>query len=764
MVMTKILLSVFCGILLYCGILFANVELVKDGISKTVIYVSSEVMDTKNVSHRRLRASVNDLAKYIEKMSGTRIEIITDRPESNNAIVPMLVGEYAQGIFGEPAKKSKYKQGWRLVISDKGVGFIGESDEAVSYAIYELVDRLGCRWYMPSEIGEFIPERKTISLREIDVSEVPVTISRNIPYADEDFKRRNRLGGIPYHAGQVLELIYLDKKKLQEHPDWNAEMEGKRSINERYCWANEELADALGDAVVNYIDKHKVSCVSLSPGDGIFFCECEKCRKLDVDDFYPPMGCISITDRMLYFYNRIAEKVVKKYPDIVIGFLAYAQYTLPPVREKLHPNLVPQITPIEICRAHSIEDTSCPSRQYLREKIINGWVKIAKTIAYSDYGYNLAEPCAPNPMMTKWVEDLSFIYSNDNIVIWNPETLPNFESCLPGLYLGVRMSWHTKANPKEIVNEFFANFYGNASVPMKKYWQLIDDAWTKTQEHAGCGFGYLRRFRPAVLKACRIFMNQAKELCRTDIEKRRVEIANECLKQFELFMKMREDFSKGRFENLDTDSRSWMETQVMLGKKYEKQYSFGYTAWASQTIGGKYFSIFYYGSYKDANRIANDFVILSPAIKNFKYRVDMETEGEKSGWYRPEYNDSDWKTTDVCVETWSTLGFDPYFGKMWYRKSVKIPEIPQGKRAYLWVSSMDGCVKLFVNGQQVPYVNNKGETIPEFSGYCEPVSFDVTSEIKSNKENQITILTNHNFLNELGTGGLLGPVVIYCEK
>ena len=41
--------------------------------------------------------------------------------------------------------------------SAKGVGLFGESDLASSYAVYELLDRLGCRWFIPSAMGEVIP-------------------------------------------------------------------------------------------------------------------------------------------------------------------------------------------------------------------------------------------------------------------------------------------------------------------------------------------------------------------------------------------------------------------------------------------------------------------------------------------------------------------------------------------------------------------------------------------------------------------------------
>ena len=50
-----------------------------------------------------------------------------------------------------------------------------------------------------------------------------------------------------------------------------------------------------------------------------------------------------------------------------------------------------------------------------------------------------------------------------------------------------------------------------------------------------------------------------------------------------------------------------------------------------------------------------------------------------------------------------------------------------------------------------------------FSGYCKPAQFDVTQALKTG-DNPFTILCERTHLNELGTCGLMGPVVVYREK
>ncbi len=760
----------------------ADVVLVNDSIPGCSIHVSPAVMETNRVvdaaapfpmqeaelQRQRLRDSVKDLALYLGKMSGAKIELILRAPQDGDKWLPILVGDIAARAFGPPAKTSPYKQGWRMVVSPKAVGLMGESDEAASYAIYELLDRLGCRWYMPSDLGEVIPGMKTISLPTMDISEVPATISRRLTYADEDFKRRNRQGGTVLLANHALEINnnYISAEQLKAHPDWIGKKDGKDLAN-RLCWGNSDVGAAVADGVITRLDKGKETSVSIAPADGADFCECPRCKALDAGDRDPSMDVISITDRYMHFCNPIAEKVCRKHPEVLLGFLAYVQYTRPPVREKVHPNLVPEIAPITYCRAHSMMDPACPSRQAIRP-IVEGWSKVTRNIAYYNFMFHLAEVSVPYPMMSQMSDELPFLYSH-GVNFWQPETMPNFESVLPGLWLSIRMSWNTKAKPSEILDEFFTRYYGAASIPMREYWQVFDDAWVKVPEHAGCGAGYPRRFTPEVLQKARQAMDAAFKSCKTPMEKRRVKMSDDSLRQFELFMKMRRDLFDGRLENLEKDGASWAARQAELGEQYLPQFAFGSVVWTpktpagkSITISGLYFNYFYKDTCDDGARIAKVCNLIAPSIRKWRYAVDRERQGEKLGWSKPEFDHSSWKETDPCIDTWYALGLEAYYGPVWYRQTIKLPDVPAKKHVYLWVSSTDGNCKVFVNGQHIPHVDEKGVKSDEFSGYCKPASFDVTSAIKPGAENQITLIGTRLIMNELGTGGLMGPV-LFCQ-
>jgi hypothetical protein len=232
------------GVLCWPFVAFANavdrVMLIQDGHARAAIFVPARLLDDPTTNpepasvwrslkpddnRRRLRESVRDLAAVLKRISGAEIEIVAGAPGADNKRLPILIGELATERFGKPDKAYPYDQGFRITVSERGVGLAGASDLATSYAIYTLLDQLGCRWYMPGALGEVLPASKTIELSVQNRSMGPYTVFRGIWYCDNDFARRNRLGGMELAAGHALEFI-ITKEMRQAHPEIRAIVDG----------------------------------------------------------------------------------------------------------------------------------------------------------------------------------------------------------------------------------------------------------------------------------------------------------------------------------------------------------------------------------------------------------------------------------------------------------------------------------------------------------------------------------------------------------
>jgi hypothetical protein len=755
-----------------------DLVLAADGRPRVAVYVPARVWDDAKANpepptvwrslkpednRRRLRESVRDLAAVLGRVTGGKVDVVVGPPAAGDLRVPILVGELAAQRFGPPQKQYPYGQGFRLVVAAQGVGLAGESDLGTSYAVYTLLDQLGCRWYMPGPLGEVLPAKKTVALPHQDVSTGPYTVYRGIWYCDNDFARRNRLGGMELAAGHALEFT-VPKELRKTNPEIKAVIAGKADEH-KVKWTHPLVAKAIAAECLDRLKKDpSLNSFSLSPDDGVGWDESDD-AKHDAGDFDAAAGGVSKTDRLMVLCDRVAAEVTATHPQVKFGVLAYVDYTRPPVREKVHPSVVPQVAPITFSRAHPVSDPGEPNNKDFRA-LIEGWGRAAPATSYYFYGWFLAEASAPNPMIAKWWTDIPFVYAKGNCRYWQPETIPNFETSLHAHALGIRLAWDPKQPAGVIVSELNDKFYGAAAREMAAYWKHVDDVWVKTPEYAGCGFGHLRRWTPEHLAKARQLLDRGAAACKTDAEKGRVALASESLALFELFMKMRRDHADGRFATLAADVKAYRERMNAAGERHKDSYAFAQMGWTKpDSLNTRYFDAFYKATYEDAARVAANYRVLTdPPVRRWRFRADKDKQGEAAGWAAPGFDDAKWTPTDCAVDTWSALGLHNYMGAAWYRTTVPVPAVPAGKKVYLWLGATDGRVKVFVNGRHVPFVNAKGEPADTFTGFCQPASFDVTAAVRPGADNQVTLLCTREFLNELGTGGLLSPALLYREK
>ena len=523
----------------------ADVTLISRGEARTAIYVPATLRGsgapTGTVDRRRLRASIDDLAHYLKRMSGAAVDVVAGMPSVGDTRVPILIGDLAAQRFGPPETHAPAAQGFRIDVTSEAIGLQGESDLSTSYAIYELLDQQGCRWYMPSAMGEVIPKRTTIQVREQTLDTAPFTVMRSIWHADEDYRRRNRLGGLELSTHHALEG-YITPKLLEEHPEWRAVGADGEHHGRRLKFSQPGVAEAIAAHLIRVLDENpNRRTVSLSPDDGPatgWGFDTTADRQLDAADWDATMPGVSHTDRLVWFCNRIAERVTAKHPDITFGMLAYRSYNRPPVREKLHPSIVPQIAPLSYSRAHPWTDVGEPNNETMRY-IVRGWAQAAARVSFYLYGYFWPELSTPNPFITKWSVNVPIVLKEGKCKFWQPETLPNFDTTLHALYLGIRLSWNPDQKPADILEELHRLFYGNASAEMAAYWHFIDECWVETPEYSGGGYGHLRRFPRDRMDRARQLMDTALAAAKTSEEAFRVRMADESLRLFELFMKIK---------------------------------------------------------------------------------------------------------------------------------------------------------------------------------------------------------------------------------
>src|SRR5947199_187341 len=112
------------------------------------------------------------------------------------------------------------------VLAKSAIVLCGEYALGATTAIYTFLHQLGCRWYFPGGLGEVLPSQRTLRVAGGRTDSGPYTICRGIWYCDNDYARRNRVGGMLLQAGHALEYT-VPKELRQSKPAIRAVIGGK---------------------------------------------------------------------------------------------------------------------------------------------------------------------------------------------------------------------------------------------------------------------------------------------------------------------------------------------------------------------------------------------------------------------------------------------------------------------------------------------------------------------------------------------------------
>ena len=162
-------ITVLAILLIACRLGAESMKIVENGKSDYAIGVS------KNASAAELLAA-SDLSKYLEQMSG--------------AILPLNGDVWPEKTIVVAVDSTIPGEGYRIRADGSRIYVEGGRGRSVLYGVYDLLDRLGCRWLAPSfnhyqGVAELVPKKATI---EIDLStpvvEKPVLAIRKL-YVEE---------------------------------------------------------------------------------------------------------------------------------------------------------------------------------------------------------------------------------------------------------------------------------------------------------------------------------------------------------------------------------------------------------------------------------------------------------------------------------------------------------------------------------------------------------------------------------------------------
>lgn len=506
------------------------------------------------------RYAAEELGHFLSRITGQAIPVVREPASGQGLCIMAGDGVRAKALGFDSAAlqpegiRLKTGEGWVVILGgDEGPG--ETALHGTYWASLEFLERLGVRWLWPGPLGEVVPSNPDLTIPEMDVDFTPPIIQRkirNIHHSDrvqsgldklgftkeqflavhgdgEAWFRRQRIGGQGKFSYGHAFGHWWDEFH-EQHPDWFAQQpdgsrnQGKIADRSRLCVSNPEvIAQAAREAIARLEADPALYCASISPNDGgrATFCLCDKCRALDppeaplVNVWHPkdPAFMVpSLTDRYVRFYSEVARIVAERFPDRYLGAYAYSAYRIPPLREKLHPNVFIGFVGFTYTReedrrehrAHWDAWTRSASRFFLRPNLLNDGM-----------GY-------PALYCRRLVEDMKHCFDTGMRVT-------DFDCCyqhwaLTGLnyYVLARFLWDPAMDVEQTIEDYCRAGWGPAWEPVRDYFArleaIIDDlALENRYEGAKGDMTVLPSCYPdAVISELQGYLDRARELAGGD--------------------------------------------------------------------------------------------------------------------------------------------------------------------------------------------------------------------------------------------------------
>jgi len=391
----------------------------------------------------------------------------------------------------------------------------GTGVKGTLYAAYEMLERIGVRWFGDGELDLVIPKAtglESIIIDGLAISDEPKYLTRGV-YSE--FLDDSDEGMIRWSARARANFIFLDKinnphllKKLgiglvggghimhrdylnpealsedgvrtygQAHPEWYALVDGERKLDigidgvegYNFCTSNSDAAEEMCKNTVKSLCNGSLSQVDyinfwmLDLGE---WCECENC-----------VASGNYSDRTLGLVYRLCKKIRESMNngelrrEVKVLFPVYQETIDPPSKpvpdDFDYEICLPTFFPIERCYLHDIDDPKCTETNAVVMDAFRPWVQDADRyyrgeLFLGEY-YNVSA-FASLPFQFRRVikHDLPFYYeSGIKHLYFFHYPVGKVGPLRLTKYMVYKMLWNPYVDTDKLLAEYFELFYDNA--------------------------------------------------------------------------------------------------------------------------------------------------------------------------------------------------------------------------------------------------------------------------------------------------------------
>lgn len=531
-----------------CQAASVPVTLVKDHKSNwNIVQLSDKI---------QVRFAAQELQKYLARIGDVKIPVIDKSKSDHNIIIGLRADMPAQYRQLLPTAKKGY-DGYSVAITPKTIVIAGDNVQGVIYGVYDVLEKMGCRWFYPTQDTndpEVIPHKADLDINASKwgmASPIQYRIANGDAWffkmnADTaikqvDWAMKNRYNAMGWQAQASNSKISLaDQYKeltssgvnaevqkrgmfihgpahafdqllnsdtyFKKHPEWFGLRNGKRVpqafVGAQFCWSNAEARKQFvtnAEALINDAPLIKIFCTV--PFDGGVACDCDECRK------------IGSSNLLMILQGELIESLKITHPGVMVETIGgYGAVPDPPSNLSII-NPKQRIIWAQWGRYHGVgyDDAKYDKRN------LEAWSRAAKggLSICNYYADNFAEPWVMGPFSTAMVSDRRYFLKNNisalYVLMWSPGYWWNHS--LNG-YLAGRAYYDVSIDPYEELGDYALNYYGKDAGPLiSAYYKQ----WAKDVDLAyHVRGGSTERDRAILAEQSVKFINPAIELTKGD--------------------------------------------------------------------------------------------------------------------------------------------------------------------------------------------------------------------------------------------------------
>lgn len=466
--------------------------------------------------------AADELCKYIEQMSGAKLPVkhVSEWPKKAFIVSEEPDPSYLVDVENSP-QPVEISEGYSIWAKETQVFIVGGRGRSVLYAVYDLLDRLGCRFLAPKldhyeGSAEIVPRVKTLaidlsspviekpvlSLRKLYVEEGHSHNAENLIQMAEwmpkarfntlviptdysgggrvkwdnwrkevapELQKRDITIEVGGHGYQNFLNAEMEGGNLfKEHPEWfGIDENGKRAPahGRVFCTSNPRAVAYLAANVGQYVkDRPEIQIFDFWPPDGAKWCQCDRCEA---------MG--SPSNRQAILVGQVRKYLQKIRPDLRLEFIAYAACVTPPESVKLDKDVLIDFCPIGQCFEVQINDPASEANSNYVKQLTGLRKGFDGDISIYSYYRKYAWKSLPNLIPHYMQKDLQFYLTVPVQGISSYAEPGDWFAYELNHYVLGNLAWDPNADVDAVMKKFAEARFGNASKAALDAYQTLED-------------------------------------------------------------------------------------------------------------------------------------------------------------------------------------------------------------------------------------------------------------------------------------------------